>query len=238
MKIRPFKRQDGEWVFTCEYLGLIEEPLIDGADALLDKICYLNCINPSYGLDVEFKVVNNAGYNNLSYDANTSSIILALESVDGDWRVNGANYIVANTNDRYFDHVMKMPVWLCGNLGKFFDELPEFILVTFYDGLGELSRVVKERGFELAVSNGYFLPNANNYVACADRMLDFVTPEFPSWKLRGCWVASVGFNESDGWLGDVMSRFWNADSWRLHVVVPANFKGTCDCDWAILLYRE
>lgn len=232
MKIRPYKRPDGAWVFTREDLGLIEEPLVDGADTLLDKVCYLGCINPSYGLDVEFKVVNNAGYNNLSYDRDTSSIILALESVDGDWRVNGANYTVANTNDRYFDHVMKMPVWLCGNLSKFFDELPEFILVTFYDGFGELSRVVRERGFELAVSDGDSLlhPLSGDF--------GFVTPEFPSWKLRGCWVVDVGFNESDGWFCDVMSRFWNADSGRLHVVVPDGFVDHgYDCYWVVLFVR-
>lgn len=230
--IHPYYLTDS-WVFDDHETGLEEEALVDGIDTMLDEICDKLCILPAYGLDVHFANHREA-FEDTPY---TTKIILELISeCPGGWKTAGANYKVAVTafvEDRLYDEDQKkhlIPLvktgtvgWLCSNLAKYFDELPQHIYIAFQDDIiPELQKEAKEHDFEIKVAEEYYTydDEEDEERRLSEREAYWIMQKlhkFPKWKLENVQLAHYTASQQP-WIKNILNKAQNLDKTKIHLV--------------------
>lgn len=124
----------GMWVFDDATVGLVKEPLVDGADDLCDRICERWHLIPSRGFSISAS---------------------AIPFVDGD----GELTFICQRNDGYTYICDGELVWLCGNLLKYFPIPPR----TIYFKVAEAAAVRGARAFCLT-KGFYLVYDQNPYL--------------------------------------------------------------------------
>jgi hypothetical protein len=103
--IFPYK-QHGVWVFDDERVGLIREPFVAGADAILDVLT-ANLPQAEQGVKLVFSAAPFPGY--------TARFVLERSEYGGNW---------------YRWPEKGMEGWLCPALFKYFDQAPPELFVS------------------------------------------------------------------------------------------------------------
>ena len=100
--IHPYK-SDGVWAFDDPKVGLVREPFVAGADAILDKMVE-GIPDAESGVTVLFSARPFPGYQH--------ELVWRREEMGGNW---------------YVHPKLDMEGWLCPALFKYFDRAPERI---------------------------------------------------------------------------------------------------------------
>ena len=102
--IYPFKYND-QWVFTDQEKGLDKEPLVEGADTLLDTI-----LNSGIYPIRKFKIV----FSQYPY-------------MDRKFTIKKVHHFGDDNGTDYYSPEFNQKLWLCPALLKYFDNPPKFI---------------------------------------------------------------------------------------------------------------
>jgi len=241
--IRPYKliapnstqaTQESIWVFDDPQVGLHQEGLVDGIDQMLDEVCNQLCIDPVLGLQVHFADKQEA----LQEDNLPIHITLKLQQqCEGGWRNAGALYQNVET---------QQIGWLCANLAKYFDHLPETIYISHQkDILPQFKQAAKQHGYDIEIcddyylyqkidppwaskneqTNGLYYKTKQRQQEDAHRIIEKMQ-EFPEWKHKIIQMAPPEVSQ-EKWVLDILNE-GNLDTERIQITVPpGNSKYWC-----------
>lgn len=233
--IHPYYLTD-TWVFDDHETGLEEEALVDGIDTMLDQICDKLCILPAYGLDVHFANHREA-FEGTPY---TPKITLELISeCPAGWKTAGAHYKVTVTtfvedtscyDETQANKKLMVPLvkpgtvgWLCSNLAKYFEELPQHIYISFQDDIiPELQTEAKKHGYEIKVAEEYYTyddeeEEERTQSAREAYWIMQKLHKFPKWKLVNVQLAHYTASQEQ-WIKNILNKAQNLDKTKIHLV--------------------
>ena len=106
MVIHPYE-YEGMWVFDDPAVGLLREPFVSGADAIIDRMVE-NLPNPESGFSLVFSASPFPGFQ--------AELAWRREEYGGNW---------------YYCEAVDMEGWLCPALFKYFDSTPANLYAQF-----------------------------------------------------------------------------------------------------------
>lgn len=106
MVIHPYK-YEGMWVFDDPSVGLLREPFVSGADAIIDRMVR-NIPGAQNGFNLVFSAT--------AFPGHELELERGREEAGGYW---------------YFSQVLAMEGWLCPALFKYFDVAPDVLYAQF-----------------------------------------------------------------------------------------------------------
>jgi len=113
LEISPYRLIDGIWVFDDARVGLVEEPLIDGTDRMIEEATAVRGItDPVNGFRLQFADEPFAGYH---------------------YRVDHVRADPEKGGNWYWSPDFEIEHWLCPALFAYFSEAPASIYVALRD---------------------------------------------------------------------------------------------------------